>query len=94
MPNLQLLESSTWTSLKNTTKLCLDKGQTEKNCHNYVKILLTDGDRLFVCGTNSFLPICNWREVRTLVQILNTPLNIILLSLDREYNARYRDYGW
>lgn len=40
------------------------KGQSVDDCHNYVKVLLSAGKRLFACGTGAFSPQCTWREVR------------------------------
>jgi len=43
---------------------CLEKGQSETDCRNYVKVLLPYNNQLFVCGTHAFSPKCSWREVR------------------------------
>lgn len=64
LTNLHLLEKSTWETPYDKTKLCLDKGQSEEKCHNFIKVLLKSNNRILACGTNSFSPICTWREVR------------------------------
>lgn len=58
-----------WKSPDNKTKLCLDKGQSEESCHNYIKVLLTNGKEVFTCGTNSFAPVCSWREIENLSEV-------------------------
>lgn len=60
---LQRLEKAVWLAPPDKVQLCQDKGQTELDCHNYVKVLLSNGKRLFTCGTNAFTPQCSWREV-------------------------------
>ncbi|XP_066996940.2 semaphorin 5c [Anabrus simplex] len=70
--NLELLEKAHWPSLPNKTSLCLDKGQTEEDCHNYIKVLLTNGKRLFTCGTNSFSPVCSWRDIENVNKVQET----------------------
>lgn len=69
LSNLTKLEHVTWTAPLNTTNLCLAKGQTDENCHNYIKVLETNGKQVFTCGTNSFLPVCTWREIKNLSKI-------------------------
>lgn len=67
--NLKLLEKAIWSSPENKTSLCLMKGQSEQNCHNYIKVLLSHGKKIFACGTNSFSPQCSWRGVWILARI-------------------------
>lgn len=66
LPHLNLIEDVLWKSPSNKTQLCLDKGQSENNCHNYIKVLLTNQKKVFACGTNSFAPVCTWREIENL----------------------------
>lgn len=82
LPALKLLEEAAWFAPDDKVSLCTDKGQSEKNCHNYVKVLLTDGKRVLTCGTNAFSPICSWRgvenisdESETLDGVANCPYN-------------------
>ncbi|XP_045503919.1 semaphorin-5B [Colias croceus] len=63
---LRPLERASWPAPADKTKLCQDKGQTEEDCHNYVKVLLSYGHKLFACGTNAFSPLCSWREIESL----------------------------
>ncbi|XP_034474317.1 semaphorin-1A isoform X2 [Drosophila innubila] len=49
-----------WTSPEDDTKMCLVKGKDEEACQNYIRIMVVPSPgRLFVCGTNSFRPMCN-----------------------------------
>lgn len=61
--SLRLLEKAIWEAPANKTAFCIVKGQTEQNCHNFIKVLLISGRKLFACGTNAFSPQCSWRRV-------------------------------
>ncbi|GLH12202.1 Semaphorin-2A [Gryllus bimaculatus] len=67
--NLKLLEKAYWPAPSNKTSLCLEKGQTEEDCHNYIKVLLTNGKYLFSCGTGAFSPECSWREMENINKV-------------------------
>ncbi|XP_077294549.1 semaphorin 5c-like isoform X2 [Arctopsyche grandis] len=67
---LRRLEKASWDSPLEKVNLCQDKGQSENSCHNYIKILLTDGRKLFACGTNAYSPQCSWRELDNINHIL------------------------
>ncbi|PSN40455.1 Semaphorin-5B, partial [Blattella germanica] len=60
---LTQLEKAPWLAPPEKVELCQNKGQTEQNCHNFIKVLLTNGKRIFTCGTNAFQPQCTWREI-------------------------------
>ncbi|XP_018333129.1 semaphorin-5A, partial [Agrilus planipennis] len=70
LSGLHLLENVTWPATKEKIRLCLAKGQTEEKCRNYVKVLLSNGKRIFTCGTNAFSPICTWREIDNLSSVM------------------------
>ncbi|KAJ8941245.1 hypothetical protein NQ314_010443 [Rhamnusium bicolor] len=63
LPKLRLLEYAEWQASQDKITSCVYKGQSEENCHNYIKILLTNGRQIFACGTNAFSPQCSWREI-------------------------------
>ncbi|KAG8249732.1 Semaphorin-5A [Homalodisca vitripennis] len=63
LQELKKLEKAVWLAPPDKVQLCQDKGQTEQDCHNYVKVLLSNGKKLFTCGTNAFTPQCSWREM-------------------------------
>lgn len=62
LPKLELLQSAAWPASEEKRVPCLEKGQNEKDCHNYVKVLLTNGRDIFTCGTFAFSPQCTWRD--------------------------------
>ncbi|CAH2054373.1 unnamed protein product, partial [Iphiclides podalirius] len=66
---LKPLERSAWPASPEKAKMCQVKGQTEEDCHNYVKVLLSYGHRLFACGTNAFSPMCSWREIEEIGKV-------------------------
>ncbi|KAL1513542.1 hypothetical protein ABEB36_002943 [Hypothenemus hampei] len=48
-----------WYSHDNDAKMCIMKGKDEENCQNYIRIMAkTSQNRLLLCGTNAFKPIC------------------------------------
>lgn len=61
--DLNVLEKAPWFASNEKIQLCQDKGQSDNDCHNFIKVLLSNGKRLFTCGTNAFAPECTWREV-------------------------------
>lgn len=70
--HLEPIESVVWESPDETAAMCADKGQSEEDCHNYPKVLLTNGRKLLACGTNSFSPICTWREIDNMTVVTDT----------------------
>lgn len=62
---LTQLEKASWPAPPEKVEMCQNKGQTEASCHNFVKVLLAGGKRIFSCGTNAFSPQCSWRAVST-----------------------------
>lgn len=70
LDRLTRLEKASWTAPPDRVDLCLTKGQSEEACRNYVKVLVTNGKRLFTCGTNAFSPQCTWREMENINNVL------------------------
>ena len=66
---LTQLEKAPWLAPPEKVELCQNKGQAETSCHNFVKVLLANGKRVFTCGTNAFSPQCSWREVSVLTNM-------------------------
>lgn len=68
---LEQLELSEWSASQNTVLECIQKGQSEEDCQNYIKVLLLDdnGKLIFTCGTHAFMPKCTWRELHNLTSI-------------------------
>ena len=46
LDGLTLLEESEWRAPDETVRLCQDKGQSEDDCHNYVRVLHVQGEQL------------------------------------------------
>ncbi|BET01798.1 Sema [Nesidiocoris tenuis] len=67
--DLDRLERAIWQSLAERVKLCAVKGQSEDDCHNYIKVLLTNGKKLLACGTGAFSPTCSWRELEEINKV-------------------------
>jgi semaphorin 5 len=66
LEGLTKLEKATWPAKDSTIVLCTAKGQSEADCRNFVKILVSHKDRLFACGSNAFSPKCSWRDIESI----------------------------
>lgn len=66
LSNLSVVEIVPWLSDGGTVGVCLLKGQSKENCHNFIRVLIIHEDRLFACGTNSYAPQCSWRKMDSL----------------------------
>lgn len=43
LDGLTLLEESSWPAADELVRLCQDKGQSEEDCHNYIRVLHIQG---------------------------------------------------
>ncbi|CAL4112675.1 unnamed protein product [Meganyctiphanes norvegica] len=49
----------TWNSQYQDSTTCFNKGKSEEQCQNYIRVLAEKEDGVFlVCGTNAFKPLC------------------------------------
>ncbi|ERL96077.1 hypothetical protein D910_00963 [Dendroctonus ponderosae] len=69
LSKVELLEAVKWEATREKQLSCIYKGQDEGTCHNFIKILLTNGHEIFACGTNAFSPICSWRNIEDLSNV-------------------------
>ncbi|XP_060837417.1 semaphorin-5A isoform X2 [Rhopalosiphum padi] len=72
LDDLKKIEAARWPAAEEKVQLCLVKGQSVDDCHNYVKVLLSTGKRLFACGTGAFSPQCTWREMENANSVTDT----------------------
>ncbi|XP_013194201.2 semaphorin-1A [Amyelois transitella] len=49
-----------WQSTDAHRELCQLKGKSADECQNYPRVAARTHDRLLVCGTNAFKPLCRW----------------------------------
>lgn len=79
LDNLNVLEAADVEADNNTVEICKLKGQSEENCHNFIRVLLLHNDTnidretgkaVFVCGTNAFEPMCSWRQATNLSHVI------------------------
>lgn len=54
----QVRTSIIWPPQPIDTEMCLKKGKSENDCHNYIRILAKDKAGVLVCGTNAYKPMC------------------------------------
>ncbi|KAI8036673.1 hypothetical protein M5D96_010474 [Drosophila gunungcola] len=65
--DLEPLERSSWGATPSEIAMCQAKGQLERWCRNYVRVLHSYGEnQLYACGTNAFQPSCSWRQMENL----------------------------
>ncbi|XP_046396298.1 semaphorin-5B [Ischnura elegans] len=73
LDGLRPLEVASWKAPDQKVSLCMTKGQSEADCHNFVRILVAGGtgrQLLFACGTNAYSPRCSWREMDRVGHVL------------------------
>ena len=61
LDHLKQLQKTEWKASAESANLCTAKGQSEEDCHNYVKVLVSLQNRIFACATHAFDPKCSWR---------------------------------
>ncbi|CAH0562275.1 unnamed protein product [Brassicogethes aeneus] len=66
---LEVIEQEEWSPPLEKKQQCIAKGGSEENCHNYIKVLLTNGTHIFACGTNAFSPKCSWRNPNRISEV-------------------------
>ncbi|GIX85880.1 semaphorin-5B [Caerostris extrusa] len=66
LEGLKKLEEAHWPADPENIHTCGLKGKSEEDCMNYIKVLVSHGNRIFSCGTNAFLPECSWRDIDSL----------------------------
>ncbi|KAH8268722.1 hypothetical protein KR018_000031, partial [Drosophila ironensis] len=65
--DLELLQRASWGATASEIAMCQAKGQSERLCRNYVRVLHSYGEnQLYACGTNAFQPRCSWRQMENL----------------------------
>ncbi|XP_011693296.1 PREDICTED: semaphorin-5B [Wasmannia auropunctata] len=69
LTSLTDLEHASWSAPEDKVNTCQNKGQSVEDCHNYVKVLLSNGKSLFTCGTYAFSPWCAWREIENITSV-------------------------
>lgn len=69
-----------WTSSEPHYQLCLLKGKAEDDCQNYIRIMVNTGpDKILICGTNSYKPLCRHYSVNVSSQCNLFDFNLINL---------------
>ncbi|KAG7458455.1 hypothetical protein MATL_G00220510 [Megalops atlanticus] len=71
-------EAIVWKVPEEKRQLCMNKGKTEADCHNYILVLeFVEKDRIYACGTYAFDPQCAF-------------INTVDFSLQREAGGGVR----
>ncbi|OXU28754.1 hypothetical protein TSAR_006189 [Trichomalopsis sarcophagae] len=67
--------------------MCQDKGQSVEDCHNYIKVLLSNGKSLFTCGTNAFSPECTWRKIENITVVTSRMTGVAMCPYSPHSNV-------
>ncbi|XP_069121896.1 semaphorin-5A-like isoform X2 [Argopecten irradians] len=87
LDNLTVIQSVEWRSSEETRLLCYNKGVDPSECHNFVRVLLVHEDQVITCGTNSYKPICTWRQPEDLSNITQEEGGIGFCPLNPNQNS-------
>lgn len=63
---LDLIQKEKWEASKTSIDTCLQKGQNEKDCRNYIMAIHVYNNEILVCGSFAYSPNCSWRNIDTL----------------------------
>ncbi|KAJ8681905.1 hypothetical protein QAD02_017697 [Eretmocerus hayati] len=85
--SLTPLEHATWPAAEEKVSACQDKGQSVDDCHNYIKVLLSNGTNLFTCGTNAFSPQCSWREIESINSVSSSMSGVAMCPYSPHSNV-------
>ncbi|XP_060681675.1 semaphorin-5A-like [Hemiscyllium ocellatum] len=69
LEDLTLIQVVEWLPDETSKKSCFNKGKTEEDCQNYIRVLLINSTKIFTCGTNAYNPICTSRPLTDLTAI-------------------------
>ena len=69
LEGLTKLEKAEWPAKQDKISICTTKGQSEQDCRNFVKVLVSYQDQLLTCGTYAFSPKCSWRPIEAIRQV-------------------------
>ena len=69
LEGLTKLEKAEWPAKQDKISICTTKGQSEQDCRNFVKVLVSYRDQLLACGTYAFSPKCSWRPIEAIRQV-------------------------
>ncbi|XP_066596034.1 semaphorin 5c isoform X2 [Prorops nasuta] len=84
LTSLEALEHAYWPAPREKTDTCQNKGQSSEDCHNYIKVLLSNGKSLFTCGTYAFSPWCTWRKIENISMVTSEMAGVAMCP----YNPR------
>ena len=66
LDGLTKFEKAEWPAKHDKISSCTTKGQSEADCRNFIKVLVSSGNRLLACGTYAFSPKCSWRPIEAI----------------------------
>uniref|UniRef100_H0WBU3 Semaphorin 5B n=1 Tax=Cavia porcellus TaxID=10141 RepID=H0WBU3_CAVPO len=87
LANVSLLQATEWASNEDTRRSCQSKGKTEEECQNYVRVLIVAGQKVFMCGTNAFSPVCSIRQVGNLSRTIEKINGVARCPYDPRHNS-------
>ncbi|XP_060071882.1 semaphorin-5A-like [Ylistrum balloti] len=87
LDNLTVIQTVEWRSTEETRMLCNNKGVDPSECYNFIRVLLVHEDQVISCGTNSYKPICTWRQPEDLSNITQQEGGIGFCPLNPNENS-------
>ena len=70
LDKLEQIQKTEWKADVQSVTLCKAKGQSEQDCHNFVKVLVSLQNRVFACATYAFNPKCSWRNMDDIGKVI------------------------
>ncbi|CAF0994441.1 unnamed protein product, partial [Didymodactylos carnosus] len=71
LSDFQVNEVLKWEPNTNEINSCRSKIQSLTECQNHIRVLSLIDNKLFVCGTFAYKPLCTWREPNSISSIIS-----------------------
>uniref|UniRef100_A0A4W3JF97 Semaphorin-2A n=1 Tax=Callorhinchus milii TaxID=7868 RepID=A0A4W3JF97_CALMI len=84
---LSSLLAVAWKPDETTRQSCLSRGKTEVECQNYIRVMLINDKKIFICGTNAFSPTCTNRQPDDLSKVLEKINGLARCPYDPRHNS-------
>uniref|UniRef100_UPI00358EE2AB semaphorin-5A-like n=1 Tax=Myxine glutinosa TaxID=7769 RepID=UPI00358EE2AB len=83
--NLSLVQAVEWPSAQYNS--CHNRGKTQEECQNYIRVLLPSNGKLFTCGTNAFAPACIIRSMQDISKELKHVSGVARCPYDPQHSS-------
>ncbi|KRZ07401.1 Semaphorin-1A [Trichinella zimbabwensis] len=79
-----------WSPTADDVSLCLVKGKTQNDCHNFIRFMYKQPDnRMIICGTNAFKPLCRQYQLTATndYQVVREFSGVAIVPFDPRHNG-------